>query len=145
MRRNTRHQIESDLRTSLEEQFAGFRNQRQSSRARCPAELRILVLKAIDANYPKGLVAEAAGIDKTTINNWQREAGEDQRRTKVTRASSKRELRIVGRQEEGAANPDQPTGVATLRIGLDITIDLPVTALTGSFLATLRAASGGAS
>ena len=139
MRRDARQQSGSGMLETVREGFARFRRERRGSRDRFPDEVRRLALAAVEAGLPRGQVADAAGIERSALGRWQLELQGDKRPTGV------RELRIVkGREDQQAPADTAASGVAVVRIGRQVAIELPVASLTASFLRTLVASNGGA-
>jgi hypothetical protein len=135
MRRHANQHDGSDLLTTVRDGFARWRAQRRGSRDRFPDEVRRLALAAVEAGHPRGQVATAAGIERGALARWQREA-------QSTRPSGARELRIVKHRDEAPA-VSTASGVAVVRLGPGVAIEVPLAALTDSLVRMLVAAGSG--
>ena len=121
------------LLAKVEKEFAIFRGTRSGSRQRCTDELRGLAFDAIDDGHAVEVVSQAAGICTSAIRRWLKE--------RPGAAQPKlRELKIVpAAPREAAAMSKKPEHIA-VRVGNQITIDVPMTALTVEFIRMLASA-----
>lgn len=159
MRRSKSQQADPRLLTVVRDEFARFRREHPGPRPRIPEEYRRVARAAVAGGHAVGVVEEAAGIGRTSLAKWRnRESAAAPAKTVAPKTAGTpepksaaasepmRELRIVkDRPVVTSAAGQSPAGGGTgvVRLGRQVAIEMPVAAMTESFLRALAAASLG--
>jgi hypothetical protein len=137
MRRQLASQPDHGILVKVEKQFAQFRETRRGARERCSDGLRGLAFAAIAAGHSVEAVSKASCISRSAISRWQSEARES--------SPILRELKIVPTPGPRPSDVPAESHRAIVRLGLggQVAIELPLMALTETFLRSLAVAAGG--